>query len=286
MTQPARLRFLRARSALGVLAGATLALILAAQSAAAVATTKGYDISYPQCGSSYPSGQAFGVVGVNGGTAKTPNPCLSTELSWAAASPGIVSPPQPPVSFYLNTADPGPQAVDTWPKTGDSARYGSCDGSWSTACANLYGQQRAQYSFSLAQTAAQEDTAAGFPSTDPAMDPWWIDVETANTWAKSSDSPRWAQLNIAALQGFVSGLQNSGVTSSIGFYSTGYQWGVITGLDQSTSPQYFPSGEPNWLAGGSSLNKAQRRCGTGFTGANVILVQYPNGHFDGDYRCP
>src|SRR5207247_4899687 len=97
---------------------AVVALVIGAVSAAATATAKGYDISYPQCGSTYPSGQTFGVVGVNGGTAKTANPCLSTELSWAAASPGIVSPPQPPVSFYLNTADPGPQAVDTWPKTG------------------------------------------------------------------------------------------------------------------------------------------------------------------------
>ena len=58
-------------------------------------TTTGYDISYPQCGTSFPSSTAFGIVGVNGGLASDLNPCLGpassytqSELYWAVAHEG------------------------------------------------------------------------------------------------------------------------------------------------------------------------------------------------------
>ena len=43
-------------------------------------TAIGYDVSWPQCGKSLPSDHAFGIVGVNGGTAANTNPCLSDQL--------------------------------------------------------------------------------------------------------------------------------------------------------------------------------------------------------------
>src|SRR5438132_8058266 len=135
----------------------------------------GYDLSYPQCGITYPSGQAFGVVGVTGGRASNANPCLgphpdlaSSQLYWAQArSPGSGGVAR--ASLYANTADPGNvydgQVVATWPTSG-STPYGGCTttvvvlsgipytvGQNSQACAWEYGYQRAQYAFGLASSA-------------------------------------------------------------------------------------------------------------------------------------
>ena len=41
----------------------------------------GNDVSYPQCGKSFPSGQAFGIVGVNDGLANNANPCLANNAN-------------------------------------------------------------------------------------------------------------------------------------------------------------------------------------------------------------
>src|SRR6266567_2464905 len=65
----------------------------------------GNDISYPQCGKSLPTGQSFGIVGVNNGVAGSTNPCLLTELSWAQ-KPAKPS-PQPAAQLYVNTGNPG-----------------------------------------------------------------------------------------------------------------------------------------------------------------------------------
>ncbi len=237
----------------------------------------GYDISYPQCGKTYPSAQAFGVVGVNGGLANDPNGCLSSELSWAAASPGLSSPSQPPASLYLNTADPGNGVAD-WPKSGTGGSYGTCDGSWSTACAYVYGEQRSTYSYGLVSPYAS--------TVNPATAPWWLDIETVNSWATPSNNPNWAALNIATIQGFVAGLQSAGATGSIGFYSTGAQWNTITGLNASTSPGYFPTSEPDWVAGAGSYSQAQSNCSASFTGGRVALAQFPWNGFDADLACP
>src|SRR4051794_11318559 len=99
---------MRARvRAIVVVAFALLGALLAAPAVAQAApSTVGYDVSHPQCGSVLPTGQAFAVVGVNGGTATTVNPCLSTQLRWASTSSGAVA-AQPKVQLYLNTANPG-----------------------------------------------------------------------------------------------------------------------------------------------------------------------------------
>ena len=61
--------------------------------------TRGYDISYPQCGSAYPANPLFGIVGVNDGIVFSVNPCLASQIAWAGSASG---------QLYANTGNPGP----------------------------------------------------------------------------------------------------------------------------------------------------------------------------------
>ena len=84
----------------------------------------------------------------------------------------------------------------------------------------------------------------------------------------------------AALQGAVAALHDSGA-ATVGFYSTSYQWGQITGGTATTF-----AASPAWVAGTGSLSTAQSNCGTtSFTGSRILLAQYAASGYDGDYHC-
>ena len=151
-----------------LLAAVTLAMPWAARPAQAAPVDGllvGGDVSYPQCGRTLATGQAFAMVGVNGGTAATTNPCLATQLEWAEQSTGAT--PHDDVQLYVNTGNPA--GGDLWPQSG-SNRYGDCDGSNSRACAYQYGWDRAH----------DDATIRGISNPEQYM--WWLDVEIANTW--------------------------------------------------------------------------------------------------------
>ena len=94
---------------------ATLAIVLTSAVAAygqqGGGVQAGNDVSYPQCGITLPTGQAFGIVAVNDGLANTTNPCLAAEIAWAQTSTGAAR--QPRASLYVNTADPGSRGSPT-----------------------------------------------------------------------------------------------------------------------------------------------------------------------------
>ena len=234
--------------------------------------TTGYDASYPQCSGSYPSNSLFGIVGVNGGLANNANGCLGGELHWARDTPGQKSPEQPPLSLYIDTGNPGGHHVADWPSGGTTPAYGSCNGLLTNACSYLYGEQRAAHSYHL--VAALDLVAA-------KAAPWWLDVELTASWAGTY------KLNIAALQGFIAGLRNTGATGPIGIYSTSAQWKDITGLTAHTTPTAFRGQLPNWVAGTkATLNQARQNCSSGgFTGVAPRLAQYRIGRLDADLRC-
>ena len=269
-------------------------------------TTTGFDVSYPQCGTSLPTPAAFGIVGVDGGLANDVNPCLGpsssypqytqSELYWALTAP-VGGTSQPDASLYVNTADPGNlyngKPIADWPTSGTTP-YGSCStitvqarghtyvvGANSDACAWQYGYDRAVQDASWLTSAAdaidaQESTTV-VPDT-PASYPWWLDVETANSWQTDTT------MNVADLQGMIAAFQGAGVTS-VGAYSTASQWDSVTGGTSTTAAGSL-YGIPDWIPGASSLSGAEANCALPpFTGGSVTVTQW-TGTVDNDYACP
>lgn len=230
------------------------------------ATPTGNDISYPQCGRSYPSGQAFAIVGVNGGKASNFNSCFSSEWSWAHTSKGGTS--QAPAQLYINTGNPGDVLaqynVSDWPTSSVAADpYGTCSGTWTDnlPCSWEYGYERASADIAFVGSAAG---------------PWWLDIETSNSW--TSDTAK----NQASLEGMVYALEQGG--GPIGIYASSYSWSSLFGPVASTSPLYSLN---EWRPGAKTLTKAKSNCALApFEGNGpVMITQYVPTNLDYDYSC-
>jgi hypothetical protein len=273
-----------------LLAAAAVAILLAAMGASPVAaahrtttSTTGNDISWPQCGRTFPSGQAFGIVGVNDGLANTLNPCLgpynggapsTSELAWAWSSTGGTKLPK--AALYVNTADPGPGVAD-WPRGNTSPAgvdpFGPCEGADSKACAWEYGWDRATQDIAWLSAAAAT-VGVKSAASDYA---WWLDVETANTWETGTDG---LANNVADLQGMVAAFKAAG--ASVGIYSTSYQWGVITGGSNDGNL----AGLDDWIPGARRQSSAKSNCSLpSFTGGAVTITQWFSNPYDSDWAC-
>jgi len=266
------------------IAVSSIAAPTTAAAAPAAQEQVGYDISYPQCGKKLPTGQSFGIAGVNGGTAANTNPCLADQLAWAAKSTG--STVQPKVQLYVNTANPGEviSQITTWPtsntdKTGFTTAnpYGTCTGTNDLPCSWQYGWNRAVEDvidrFTPAATTAKVNTS-------PADYTWWLDVETVNTW--QTGSPEALARNAATLEGMTSHFRSRG--AKVGLYSTAVQWNGIAG---TVSPDSNLNGLPNWRPSGSSLANAKANCSVAPLTANgyISLTQYVQQNLDRDHSC-
>jgi len=113
---------------------------------------------------------------------------------------------------------------------------------------------------------------------------WWLDVETGNSWetleSAYGQTPTAQANDQASIAGAIAALQSRGVTT-IGVYSTSYQWAQIMG---STGTQF--AAQPAWVAGTGSLSTAQSNCASAsFTGGPVTLTQYASSGYDADYHC-
>ena len=235
-------------------------------SAASTNSAVAYDVSYPQCGAGLPGGGSVGIVGVTNGLPWSTNPCLASEYRSAAAKPQ-------PAQLYMNTANPETASSNWAARAGSGPRpctSANLADSSHVGCAYNYGWNSARDALARARAAIG---AAG------ARNAWWLDVETGNSW-----NGRGAA-NAQDIQGSVDYLRGARV-SGIGFYSTPYQWGIITG---GWHPAVGSAGSPAvWIAGAGSAGQARSWCSRSrsFSGGAVRLVQYPVGDFDGNYICP
>lgn len=233
----------------------------------------GYDISYPQCGKAVPTGGAFAVIGINGGRNFSANPCLASQYAWAKTL-------QYPAMAYVNSGNPGPVSTN-WPAPMTAEGGALCvDGTVDDdGCAYIYGRR-------AAAAAVQFATAAGVERDTT----WWLDVESANSWDGDGAA------NAADLQGMYDYLRSSGI-AQVGIYSTGLQWGQITGGYTTATaaayrerwaphfaPKYPLTAGPNWVAG-VTATAAARNCSQSFTGGPTMLAQYIANNLDHNIVC-
>ena len=155
----------------------------------------GSDISWPQCGTPYPAGYSFGIVGVTGGRPFSANPCFATEYAWAQST----TLPQ----LYMN--------LDYGQRLDGPLQCGSAD----TGCqAYNYGYDAAEQAY---QVAGQQTSGATV-----TRGAWWLDVEVENYWSDDVDQ------NSYVIQGALDYLQRV-AGRQVGVYSTAYQWRVLAG---------------------------------------------------------
>jgi hypothetical protein len=256
-------------------------------------------VSYPQCGTTLPSGKPFAVVGVNGGRANNYNGCLATEWRYALASSGGSQ--QARAQGYVNTGDPGNSVAD-WPSPSQLGAYGStyvtglgnCGyaprskrGANSAACAYIYGYDMVA-GMTYSGGTIIGDLATFHAATGGQLygQPTWLDVETANSWQTGTAGQA---MNRAALQGMVAAIGQAAPAATpaapVGVYSTTYQYTTITGIP-SGAPAGSLAGLPEWGAGAPTQADATGNCGVRtFTGGQMVLTQWVGGGLDNDVSC-
>jgi hypothetical protein len=273
--------------------------LTSSQSTHAIDTsTLGIDVGFPQCGTILPTNQAFGIVSVNGGKASNINPCLRDQLLWAQSSTSL-SPNQPKLQLYLNTASPGnyyknTKLVANWPKDSiDPSGYNTgynCSGGNTIACARQYGWERAQEAIGYFRRTA---TTIDGLDANPAAYMWWLDVETLNTWHSGRERDGYKK-NVATLEGYADYFAKKAALTRFGIYSTNPQWKQIVGTGNiaRTSP-LRPA--PTWYAIGTgfTIDNAHKVCVSNSpdyqplagTVGSIELVQFVSDNLDYNYSC-
>lgn len=240
----------RRRCALAVLVALVLSVL--ASTGIALAAGSGYDISFPECSQGYPVANAPNgamIVGVNGGRAFTPNPCLAAEYRWAGATGRTPA-------LYMNINSPSGPGLD---QAGHGPR-GACAPADAACRAYNYGYNAAAYA----------DRYARAQSTNSPQ--WWLDVETDNYWSWDTG------LNAQVIQGAIDYLHSRKL--SVGIYSVRSMWLRIAGAYAPRLPTWVPQ-MAAWVP-----TLAYCSADYSFGGGPVVMVQRWDGYHDLDFPCP
>lgn len=220
----------------------------------------GFDISWPQCGKSYPFGPvAYAIIGINNGRPYTANPCFMDQYQWARR---VERHP----AVYINVDYPRASRIADRPNDYKDAMlptpvYGTCAEADEWCKAYNYG-------YGIGREALARATSLG---VTPSV--WWLDVETGNYW---SDDPVH---NAQVVRGTLDFYRERRLAT--GVYSTPRQWRIIAGT--------FQHHVPVWTAGAQGIGEAAGRCNNpdyAFGGGAVQIVQYYDYGFDTNFTCP
>ncbi|MHB8439248.1 MAG: glycoside hydrolase family 25 domain-containing protein [Acidimicrobiales bacterium] len=168
----------------------------------------GYDISWPQCGSSYPPSSTVAVVGANNGAAFTANPCFASEAAWGG----------PNLTVYLNVNSP---------QGSDSSQYAS--GPAGNCAVGDLNCESYNYGYNTARQTIAQDESEGYGTST-----WWLDVETGSYWTSDTSA------NDQVIAGALGAVKAANFAAAI--YSTSYQWNQIAGNYNPGVPVWYPTG--------------------------------------------
>lgn len=204
--------------------------------ASSAGPTKIPDVSWPNCGIKLARAPA-GIVGVTGGLALRPNPCLAAE---AANYKNL--------SVYVNTGYPGlnvASKLQTTPK--------DCAANDKVCRAYNYGYNSGRY-------AVDYSLRSGVVAKK-----WWLDVETENSWNND------IKVNRAALSGMLDSVISFAGKNNVGFYSYPGQWDLLTGHWRNNYPAWAATGSTKLVDAIDACRAPS------FSGGPVLLAQYtPN----------
>ncbi|GAA5023163.1 hypothetical protein GCM10023258_14180 [Terrabacter aeriphilus] len=251
---PGRIR----RLALVPLAAIGLVLALLVAPVAQAAVLVGNDVSWPQCPASFPpTTSQFLVVGLTNGLPFTRNPCVATQVEWAADH-------AKPTQAYTMAG---------FPTSAQLTAYGSA-GPWS---ATTRGGRLSNVGYAEGTYAAA--TIRSVSGWSPRM--VWIDVEPrpAQPWPTGTALRRAENRDV--VEGLMRGLRDAG--RSYGLYSYNSGWQEIVG-------SWRLPGVPVWAASGrlDYPDEALDKCTQpSFSGGPVRLSQWVNdaGTLDYDRTC-
>jgi hypothetical protein len=223
----------------------------------------GYDISWPQCGSTYPPApHTIAIVGADAGYPLSDNPCFSSEAAWAGS--GLE------VYFVVDV----PSGIDT------SSTEGPCDPKTAPGDVNLcYAYNRG---WNTAEHAISYVQSQGYH-------PWmyWLDVEGSECGSYPS-SCAWSSntsYNDQVIEGALNAISDSGLTG--GIYASVLNWSYIAGSSYNPDVPYWAA----WYSGQSGTYNCTHAAGLASSNGDhlptggLVLTQYASSTFDEDYAC-
>jgi hypothetical protein len=292
-----------------------IALALAAGVSSAFAYQPGaigYDISFPQCGGSYPTStpppdrnQVPPPVSITASRSRTmtaiapPVPQRSGRTRTTASGVsrltrtfGIIG-VDSGNPFISNTHPGNPCLADEYAHTPNPALYVNTgyDPSYeqpdhtttdcTTKSQNILTDAAHQRAWAVGCSEAQKDLAYVASQGIHNNAGWWLDVEPANSWCGQHGVICDLSLNQYSIQGLIDTLLASGALP-VGIYSNTSFWSAIVGSNRVHGQT------ADWYASPASTAQGAAPYCTrafSFTGDPVKISQFVSGGFDYDYAC-